>query len=216
VLYVAWPWIVPDSNKLRSDYYVWRLVKANATSIEQNRARSNLLALMNVKDSSIREPATRDMVQALRQPGLPVERIDLLLQSLLESRIDGDLNLPKQLVGSLRSASVDARTRINDVLKHLANNLCSKKFDEKDKVWKPSDGDATVSLELRIKAWSDYWTSSCKSNTSGTPKAQQRVLRLRASAVRSARFDSAPPLGHLTENSARRKRAHVQRPALRH
>ena len=66
---------------------------------------------------------------------------------------------PRQLTGALRSASVDARTRINDVLKHLAKS-CSKEFDEKDKgVWKPSDGDATVSLELRIKAWSDYWTS---------------------------------------------------------
>ena len=159
----AWSLIIPDSNKLRADYYVWRLVKANSTSIEQNRARSNLLGLMNVKDSSVRELATLNMVQALRQPGLPVERIDLLLQSLLESRIDGDINLAKQLIGSLRSASVDARTRINDVLKHLADSLCSKKFDEKDRVWKPSDGDATVSLELRIKAWSDYWTNSCKS-----------------------------------------------------
>ena len=171
VLYLVWSRVVPDLNKLRSEYYVWRLVKANATSIEQNRARSNLLALMNVKDSSIREPATQNMVQTLRQPGLPVERIDLLLQSLLESRIDGDLNLPKQLIGSLRSASVDARARVNDVLKHLADNLCSKKFDEKDKMWKPSDGDATVSLELRIKAWSDYWTNSCKSQTSEALKA---------------------------------------------
>lgn len=162
--YFAWPSIIPDSNKLRSDYYVWRLVKANATSIEQNRARSNLLALMNGNGSTVRGPATQDMVQTLRQPGLPVERIDLLLQSLLESRVDGDVSLPRQLTGALRSASVDARTRINDVLKHLAKS-CTKEFDEKDKgVWKPSDGDATVSLELRIKAWSDYWTVSCNSN----------------------------------------------------
>lgn len=162
VLGVVWSLIVPDSNTLRSDYYVWRLVKANATSIEQNRARSNLLALMNVKGSPVRDPATRNMVQTLRQPGLPVERIDLLLQSLLESRLDGDINLPRHLIGSLRSASVDTRTRINDVLKHFAVSLCSNPFVEKD-TWKPSDGDATVSLELRIKAWSDYWTNSCKS-----------------------------------------------------
>lgn len=161
VLALVWSLVIPDPGTLRSDYYVWRLIKTNATSIEQNRARSNLLVLMSAKDSPVREPATRNMAQALRQPGLPVERIDLLLQSLLESRVDGDISLPKRLVASLRSASVDARTRINDVLKHLAAGLCATEFDEKGKVWKPSDGDATVSLELRIKAWSDYW-STCK------------------------------------------------------
>jgi hypothetical protein len=164
VLALVWSLVIPDAGTLRSDYYVWRLIKTNSTSIEQNRARSNLLALMSAKDSPVREPAIRNMTEALRQPGLPVERIDLLLQSLLESRVDGDIGLPKRLVASLRSASVDARTRINDVLKHLAVGLCTTEFDEKGKAWKPSDGDATVSLELRIKAWSDYW-SMCKKST---------------------------------------------------
>lgn len=159
--------INPNINNLLSSYYIWRLVKTNATSIEQNRARSNVLALMN-NDKSTRETATQNMAQVLRQPGLPVERIDLLLQSLLESRgaPGGNAGLPTQLVASLRSASVDARTRINDVLKHLSEAACSAKFsEEKDKIWKPSDGDATVSLETRIKAWSDYWKTGCDKKT---------------------------------------------------
>lgn len=153
--------VEPDFNILRANYYTWRLVKTNATSIEQNRARFNLVALMG-DSAPTRDAATQNIAQVLRQPGLPVERIDLLLQSLLESRnsADGNVRLPRRLVASLRSASVDVRTRINDVLKHLAETTCATKFVE-DKVWKPSDGDATVSLETRIKTWTDYWNNLC-------------------------------------------------------
>lgn len=161
VLALAWPLVKPEFANLPSNYYVWRLIKTNATPIEQNRARSSLLALMR-DNPSIKDTTTQNIAQLLRQPGLPVERIDLLLQSLLESRSgpDGNNILPAQLVTSLRSASVDVRTRINDVLKHLAATTCATKFTE-DNVWKPSDGDATVSLETRIKTWADYWSNSC-------------------------------------------------------
>jgi len=172
VLAVTWPLFQPAFANLPSNYYIWRLIKTNATPIEQNRARSNLLTLMHDSPST-RATATENIAQVLRQPGLPIERIDLLLQSLLESRSapDGNTALPTQLVASLRSASVDARTRINDVLKHLAEANCSTKFIE-DKVWKPSDGDATVSLEARIKTWTDYWSNVCSKKTASAVNTQ--------------------------------------------
>ena len=163
-LAVIAPRLGPAFTNLPSNYYVWRLIKTNATSIEQNRARFNLLTLMNGSDAA-RDAATGNIARVLRQPGLPVERIDLLLQSLLESRnvAGGNAGLPTQLVASLRSPSVDARSRINDVLKHLADTGCTTKYvEEKDKTWKPGDGDATVSLELHIRSWADFWNKTCQ------------------------------------------------------
>jgi hypothetical protein len=162
--------VKPDFNKLRSDYYIWRLVKTNATAVDQNRARSNLLALMH--NTSTRQTATEHLSDLLRRPGLPVERIDLLLQTLLESRDapDGNAALPMLLVASLRSASVDARTRINDVLKHLAE-ACLPTFIE-EKPWKPSDGDATVSLEIRIEAWTAIWNNPCTKKAAPARRAE--------------------------------------------
>jgi len=160
-LAIIWPLVRPTFANIRSDYYVWRLVKTNATQIEQSRARFNLLTLMH-DNASTREAVTENIAQVLRQPGLSIERIDLLLQSLLESRNapDGNAGLPLHLVLSLRSASVDARTRINDVLKYLAETSCATKFAEEN-VWKPSDGDATVSLESRIEIWTNFWNNLC-------------------------------------------------------
>jgi hypothetical protein len=61
----------------------------------------------------------------LRRPGLPIERIDTILRTLLESRMhsDSDPHMPALLVQSLRTDSVDVRTRINDVLVWLAELL---------------------------------------------------------------------------------------------
>jgi hypothetical protein len=171
VLAYTWPLVRPAFTNLPSDYYSWRLVKTNATPIEQNRARLNLLTLMRDSASS-RAATTENITQVLRQPGLSIERIDLLLQSLLESRTvpDGNADLPMRLVASLRSASVDARTRINDVLKYLAETGCSAKFVEEN-VWKPSDGDSTVSLENRIRTWTNFWNSQCGKKPSASENA---------------------------------------------
>jgi hypothetical protein len=157
---LAWK-IGPDPRQLTADYYIWRLVKTNATSVDQTRARAHLLALMH-EHPRVVPAATARLARLLRQPGLAVERIDLILQTLLESRAvkDGNPSLPLQLVQSLRAASVDARARINDVLKHLAD-ACAIKFTETNP-WKPGDGDATTALEARVKAWADYWEKCAK------------------------------------------------------
>jgi hypothetical protein len=136
------------------------LSKTNSTSIDQHRARFNLSELMH--DPRVETDATKKLALVLRQPGLPIERIDLILQTLLETRAktDGNPSLPAVLVQSLRTGSVDTRTRINDVLKHFVE-VCGAKFDEGTTPWKPSDGDSTTFLEMRVRRWADFWGKNC-------------------------------------------------------
>lgn len=150
----------PNPGTLRADYYIWRLVKTNSTNLDQYRARYNLSDLM--RDPKVEQPATQQLVTILRQPGLPIERVDLVLQTLLESHAKqgGNPMLPLLLVQSLRSGSVDVRTRINEALKYLQLG-CTTHFDEGPNPWKPSDGDSTTLLETHIKKWGDFWAKPC-------------------------------------------------------
>jgi hypothetical protein len=108
------------------------------------------------------EAAARRLAQLLRSPGLSIERIELLVQTLLEAREPpkGAAIVPALLVQGLRSASVDARVRVNDVLKYLAQS-CKDNFDEKASPWKPADGDSTAALEERIAKWQAFWGKPC-------------------------------------------------------
>jgi hypothetical protein len=155
-------YVHPDYNGLLTDYYVWRAGKTNSSSIDQFRSRRHLLELM--KDPARERSATSQLTTLLRRPALPMERVDLLLQILLESRghPGGNGGLPQLLVQSLRTPSVDARTRINDVLKFLAER-CPTKVDKDGSSWRPNEGDSTAVLEERLKTWEDYWATSCPS-----------------------------------------------------
>jgi hypothetical protein len=150
-----------DYGRLHAEYYLWRLGKTNSTSTDQHRARNMLVELM--RNPSIEGPITAELATMLREPGLQIERVDLILRTLLEAYTKGIGNptMPTLLVHSLRGSSVDARTRINDVLKYLAGQ-CSTKFDEGSS-WKPGDADSTTLLEERIKKWADFWAKSCQS-----------------------------------------------------
>jgi hypothetical protein len=150
-----------DYGRLHAQYYLWRLCKTNSTSTDQHRARRMLVELM--RNPSIEGPVTAELATMLREPGLPIERVDLILRTLLEAHAKGIGNptMPTLLVHSLRGSSVDARTRINDVLKYLGGH-CSTKFDE-GSAWKPVDTDSTTLLEERIKKWADFWAKPCQS-----------------------------------------------------
>lgn len=142
-----------------SVYYIWRIGKTNSTAADQLRARQALVQLM--QEPTIGASSVRKLTALLREPGLPMDRVDLVLQTLLESKARGAANpeLPALLVNSLRAGSVDARTRIHEVLKFLAAS-CVPAFTESTQ-WKPSDGDATSVLEDRIRAWVSYWAATC-------------------------------------------------------
>lgn len=148
-----------------ADYYVWRLGKINTTSHDQYRARRRLLTLI---DDKVIDPGevTRSLVILLRRPGLPMERVDLVLQTMLESstRPRSDAELPFRLVESLRSPNVDARAHIHEVLIHLGY-ACKPPINKDD--WQLPKGDATVPLEELIGKWSAYWRD-CRDRT-GSP-----------------------------------------------
>jgi len=146
----------PDYEADLARYYVWRISKTNSTSYDQFRARQRLLNLMN--DPTVAARASGDLAGLLRRPGFPMDRVDLVLQTVLESnaRPPNKTAVPLRLVEALRSGNVDARARINDVLKFLAVS-CPTKLDEEIDRWQPNKGDSTVVLEGKIKYWADYW-----------------------------------------------------------
>jgi hypothetical protein len=160
---VGYRFLVPDYREQLATYYVWRVVKTNSTPVDQFRARRRLYDLA-IDQPKIEKSITRQLAMQLRRPAVSMERVDLILQTLLESRAhsDGNPELPKMLVQALRSSSVDARTRINDVLKFLSQS-CSTRPDDKLQAWKPSEGDSTAMLEEWIKRWGDYWATPCSS-----------------------------------------------------
>lgn len=154
----------PDYKGNLATYYIWRVGKTNSTAIDQVRSRQRLLELM--VDQRVAAEATRKLAELLRRPGLPMDRVDLTLQVLLESRTRSSDNftLLPLLVDSLRASSVDARARINDALKFFTPS-CATKLDEDIDRWQPNEGDSTVLLEKRIAVWSEYWRVCSQKNS---------------------------------------------------
>ncbi len=150
----------PNYREIGATYHVWRLGKTNSTSIDQYRSRRRLVALME-RDAGLKERATERLIYLVQQPGLPMERVDLVLQTLLESRArSANTELPRKLVQALRGGSLDARTRINDVLVFLTAS-CSPAIEPALKEWKPTERDSSTTLEEKISRWSSYLTPAC-------------------------------------------------------
>lgn len=150
----------PDYREVPATYHVWRLGKTNSSSVDQYRSRRRLVALME-HSPTLKEKATDQLIYLVQRPGLPMERVDLVLQTLLESRTrspNGDL--PRKLVQALRSGGLDARTRIHDALVFLASS-CPGGIATELKEWKPTERDSSTTLEEKISVWNRYWTDTC-------------------------------------------------------
>lgn len=151
---------IPDRQALWIDYHVWRTGKANTTKQDQMRARQHLATLLQDKEAGVR--ATEKLAALIQEPSLPVERIDTVLAILLtKSTTPASSHLPFQLVAALRASNVDARTRIHDALKYLAES-CALTIGDDTLKWKPSDGDSIASLQRQIRRWEDYWAKPCR------------------------------------------------------
>jgi hypothetical protein len=162
----SWYHFEPNMKEYIGDYYIWRLSKTNSTNLDQFRSRQNLSALMQQSKGPIKDHTTAKLVTLLRQPAFPMERVDLTLQILLENRgeVVGTGSVPLMLLQSLRGVSVDARTRIHDALRFLAE-YCKEDPQKELADWKPSDGDSTAALERKIRGWSEYWARPCEART---------------------------------------------------
>lgn len=107
--------------------------------------------------AALKEMATDRLIYLLQRPGLPMERVDLVLQTLLESRTQSpNRDLPRKLVRALRAGSLDARTRINDALAFRASS-CPADIASTLKDWKPTERDSSTTLEEKIGGWNSYW-----------------------------------------------------------
>ena len=109
-----------------------------------------------------KQQATSDVVWLIRSPGFPLDRVNLALELLLEDRNTnhGNPDLQTKLVQGLRSSSLDARSRVNEVLKYLAQS-CTTQLNASLREWKPTDGDSTAALEAIITGW-DEFSSKCQ------------------------------------------------------
>lgn len=149
-----------DYREITATYHVWRLGKTNSTSVDQYRSRRSLVALMEY-DTTLKGKTTDQLIYLVQRPGLPMDRVDLVLQTLLESRTRSpNKDLPHKLVQALRGGSLDARTHVNDVLVFLTS-LCSTEIVAALKEWKPTERDSSTTLEEKIIGWNRYWTDVC-------------------------------------------------------
>ena len=143
----------PTLNDYLASYYVWRVGKTGTSNLDQFRARQGLFGLIadpgrsgpaegDRPITSARRTAMGQLVHLVGQPGLPMERVDLALQILLENRgaVAGSPELPNALLRSLRGTSVDARMRVNEALKFLAEH-CPEPVGKELSEWKPNNGD---------------------------------------------------------------------------
>ncbi|MEA2989286.1 MAG: hypothetical protein QOG83_1997 [Alphaproteobacteria bacterium] len=154
----------PNTRTYLADYYIWRIGKTNSTNLDQFRSRGKLFALMNDTDQDVRRSTAGKLTTLLRRPALPMDRVDLVLQVLLENRGDlvGKSYLPPLLIQSLRGVSIDARTRINDAVIFLAQ-YCKAEIPKPLLEWKPNDGDSTAALERKVRSWEEFWGKPCES-----------------------------------------------------
>ena len=134
---------------------------------DQFRARRNVSALIRTASPEVKERTIGKLAELLRHPGMPIERVNFVLQILLETRdaVAGQPRMPPLLVQSLRGVTVDAQARIHDTLKFLAE-YCKAPIGDELGGWTPaSDGDSAVKLEQRIRRWQDYWAKPCEARS---------------------------------------------------
>jgi hypothetical protein len=156
----------PEWGSPTLDYHIWRVGKANATPADQFRAREWLVGTLTRAgpEAVVLWPqpdpptAARALGRELRRPGLSADRVDLILQILLEARatIRDPRPIDAVLVDALHAGNVDTRRRINDALLTLAK-ATSRPLPEDLSGWKAAESDAAASLEQRIIAWQRFW-----------------------------------------------------------
>lgn len=149
-----------SSRDVGVTYHSWRVGKTNSSGVDQYRSRRELAMIM-AGSAEHRRQAVDKLIYLVQRPGLPMERVDLVLQTLLEAHpVSAKSELPPKLIQGLRVNSLDARTRIHDALVFLATP-CSGKPDPALKDWKPTEKDSSTMLEEKITAWSAYWAGGC-------------------------------------------------------
>lgn len=139
-------------------YNIWRFEKTNASAMDLSRTKSNLRELLENPTTST--TTCNGLCAALQTPGLSTDRIDSILQTLLETRSifrDNNISLPDLLTSSLRVNSPDSRSHIHQALLFLALERDSAFLNKTLSDWNPGKGNSVTELEKMIGAWESYW-----------------------------------------------------------
>ena len=153
-------WLAWSSPAVGIAYSTWRLGKPNNTELDRFRVRENLRAYLRDMRPEVQARARQVLARALRSPGVSVDRVDFIVQLLLQDRgslaVDGT-HTRDLLVSALRADNVDARCRIQHALVLLATEADPEFKQNELAAWSPNKGDSVTSLEGWIRRWRDYW-----------------------------------------------------------
>jgi hypothetical protein len=140
-------------------YYGWRLAKATNSERDRFRAREKLSDYL--LDPKSGEAPRQNLMRIVRSPGLSAERVDIILQLLLQARNKEHhkQSLCIELIEDLRVDNVDARLRVHKTLLLLATER-DPQFKERQKEldsWDPTKGDSVPTLEEWICRWKKFF-----------------------------------------------------------
>lgn len=185
---VAWRWLAQHAAKfviaaivlmlgggiyakeyLRPVYILWRVGKANATAADQYRAREHIAELLRAKtDDAADVKRAKDMVESLgpllRDPSLPMDRVDQILPILVRAGADGywTRDIACVMIAALAVENSDIRRRVNGSLIAMAAVRSTGVPEE----LKTGNGVEAISLserEARIQKWRRFWdTGKCE------------------------------------------------------
>jgi hypothetical protein len=143
-------------------YHVWRLGKPDNSARDRGRAMEHLGVFL--QDTNFGSMAYQSLTRAIHTPGLPAERVDLLLQLVLQASTQPyhDTLLCRHLIEALHVENVDARARVHQALIYLAEKRDTKdgqfKAKERDLAnWNPTAGDSVPNLEKRVDQWRAFF-----------------------------------------------------------
>jgi hypothetical protein len=148
----------------------WRLSKTNATLVDLTRTREALI------ERFARSPQPTQELYSLggiiREASMTPARVDTtigVMTDAVRQRADRDQLMPELIVAlivSLRTANVDARSRVHNALLYLADSRLRGTGENKDatlildalRKWKPSESDSVTELAVRIDDWRHFFS----------------------------------------------------------
>jgi hypothetical protein len=143
-------------------YYGWRLGKATNSEHDRFRAREKIrYYLLNPLNPQFGKETYQHLMRIVRSPGLSAERVDIILQLLLQARNEEyhKQMLCIELIDDLRVDNVDARLRVHQTLLFLATERDPQFKDHQKELdsWNPTKGDSVPTLEEWIRRWKKFF-----------------------------------------------------------
>jgi len=151
-------------ERVERRYLVNRLKKQTGTASDLARVSGSLMTRLNTGDSTMNRFWLSSLREPLRDPTVPMPRVDAAIQVMLAARDRGMLSreaITDCLLYALRNSNVDARRRIQAALVYLAHDV--RPAAPQDLVeWNPTEGDAIPQIEQRIDQWHATWVAPPK------------------------------------------------------